>query len=62
MTATDVPAQQDHAEPLIVTELPGPRARAVIEQDERYSSSSLTRVYPLVVARGDGAVIEDVDG
>lgn len=59
MTAIDVTTQQD---PHIVTELPGPRARAVIEQDERYSSPSLTRVYPLVVARGEGAVIEDVDG
>ena len=61
MTATDVPTQVPD-QPRIVTELPGPRARAVIEQDERYSSPSLTRVYPLVVARGDGAVIEDVDG
>ena len=59
MTTIDTPIQQD---PHIVTELPGPRARAVIEQDERYSSPSLTRVYPLVVARGEGAVIEDVDG
>jgi 4-aminobutyrate aminotransferase len=48
--------------PRLITELPGPRARAVIEQDERVSSPSLTRVYPLVVARGEGAMIEDVDG
>jgi 4-aminobutyrate aminotransferase len=59
MTAIDVSTQQD---PRIITELPGPRARVIIEQDERYSSPSLTRVYPLVVARGEGAVIEDVDG
>jgi 4-aminobutyrate aminotransferase len=59
MTAVDTPMQTD---PHIVTELPGPRARVVIEQDERYSSPSLTRVYPLVVSRGQGAVIEDVDG
>ncbi len=48
--------------PHILTELPGPRARDVIERDEAASSPSLTRVYPLVVARGEGAVIEDVDG
>jgi 4-aminobutyrate aminotransferase len=48
--------------PSIVTELPGPAARAVIERDERVSSPSLTRVYPLVVKRGSGIVIEDVDG
>jgi 4-aminobutyrate aminotransferase len=48
--------------PHIATELPGPNARAVIEQDERVCSPSLTRVYPLVVLRGQGVVLEDVDG
>ncbi|MEO6652361.1 MAG: aspartate aminotransferase family protein, partial [Ilumatobacteraceae bacterium] len=48
--------------PHIITELPGPKARVVIEQDEAVSSPSLTRVYPLVVSHGRGAVIEDVDG
>lgn len=50
------------AEPAIVTELPGPRARQVIERDERVTSPSLTRVYPLVVARASGVMVEDVDG
>jgi 4-aminobutyrate aminotransferase len=48
--------------PRITTELPGPIARTVIERDEQYTSPSLTRVYPLVVARGSGTVLEDVDG
>ncbi len=48
--------------PDLVTELPGPKARAVIDQDEAVSSPSLTRVYPLVVDHGRGAVITDVDG
>ncbi len=48
--------------PDIRTALPGPNAQVVIARDERVSSPSLTRVYPLVVARGSGAVIEDVDG
>jgi len=48
--------------PRLSTELPGPIARSVIERDERVTSPSLTRVYPLVVGRGSGAVIEDVDG
>lgn len=56
---TDAPTQNA---PHIITELPGPRARAVIEIDERSTSPSLTRVYPIVVERGDGTVIEDVDG
>jgi 4-aminobutyrate aminotransferase len=59
MTALATPTDQA---PHLVTELPGPRARAVIERDERVSSPSLTRVYPLVVARGEGSIIEDVDG
>ncbi|GIW82496.1 MAG: acetylornithine aminotransferase [Gemmatales bacterium] len=48
--------------PAIKTELPGPRAQELLERDKRYMSPSYTRVYPLVVARGSGAVIEDVDG
>ena len=48
--------------PRITTEVPGPIARTVIERDQRSTSPSLTRVYPLVVARGAGAVLEDVDG
>jgi 4-aminobutyrate aminotransferase len=48
--------------PTIRTELPGPRARVLLERDARYVSPSYTRVYPLVVERGSGAVIEDVDG
>src|SRR5687768_16616848 len=42
--------------------LPGPLARELIAEDERYTSPSYTRVYPLAVARGQGCVIEDVDG
>ena len=49
-------------QPQILTELPGPNARRVIERDERVTSPSLTRVYPLVVRRGAGCIIEDVDG
>src|SRR5437764_3816947 len=48
--------------PHVKTALPGPRAQALLERDEQYMSPSYTRVYPLVCARGSGAVIEDVDG
>src|SRR5437588_11193338 len=48
--------------PLIQTVLPGPKARALLDRDEKYMSPSYTRVHPLVCARGSGAVIEDVDG
>ncbi|HTP88479.1 MAG TPA: acetyl ornithine aminotransferase family protein [Bryobacteraceae bacterium] len=48
--------------PEILTELPGPRARAVVERDHAVLSPSYTRGYPLVAARGEGALVEDVDG
>src|SRR5688572_18482186 len=48
--------------PNIVTSLPGPKAQAVVKADGRYVSPSYTRSYPLVVARGTGATVEDVDG
>jgi 4-aminobutyrate aminotransferase len=48
--------------PHIKTALPGPNARAVIERDATYVSPSYTRSYPLVMARGEGAIVEDVDG
>jgi len=48
--------------PEIRTELPGPRARAAIARDAAAVSPSYTRDYPLVIARGSGAMVEDVDG
>jgi 4-aminobutyrate aminotransferase len=48
--------------PNIKTPLPGPRARALLERDQQFVSPSYTRIYPLVAARGSGAVIEDLDG
>ncbi len=48
--------------PWIQADLPGPLASQLIATDEQYTSPSYTRVYPLAVERGYGAVIEDVDG
>lgn len=48
--------------PDIRTPPPGPKAQALLERDAVYVSPSYTRVYPLVVERGSGAVIQDVDG
>lgn len=48
--------------PDIRTPLPGPKARAIIDRDAKTVSPSYTRPYPLVIARGEGAVVEDVDG
>jgi 4-aminobutyrate aminotransferase len=48
--------------PRLLTALPGPKAKQVVEQDTKYMSPSYTRDYPLVAKRGQGAIIEDVDG
>jgi len=48
--------------PQILTKLPGPQAEVVIERDRKVLSPSYTRSYPLVASRGEGAIIEDVDG
>ncbi|MGZ8564061.1 MAG: aminotransferase class III-fold pyridoxal phosphate-dependent enzyme, partial [Candidatus Limnocylindria bacterium] len=61
--ATTSPAAARHlAAPHIVTELPGPKARALIERDEAVASPSLTRAYALVAESGAGCVVTDVDG
>src|SRR6195256_4473052 len=48
--------------PVIKTPLPGPRAQALIDRDKTVVSPSYTRGYPLVIERGSGATVEDVDG
>ncbi len=48
--------------PRLVTALPGPNAQAIIDRDRKVMSPSYTRSYPLVAARGEGAIVEDPDG
>ena len=48
--------------PEIKTEIPGKKAKHIIAEDKRYASSSYIKEYPLVVERGEGAIVEDVDG
>jgi len=51
------------SEPRIRTDkLPGPKAAKWIARDERVTSPSYTRTYPLVVKRARGVMIEDPDG
>jgi len=55
-------AQMSGNTPDIKTALPGPKARALIDRDGAVVSPSYTRGYPLAIARGYGAMVEDVDG
>jgi len=52
----------DRLLPNLVTPLPGPKAQDIIERDTKIMSPSYTRGYPFVMARGEGAIVEDVDG
>jgi 4-aminobutyrate aminotransferase len=59
MTATAGPAVTG---PRIKTALPGPNAKRVLDNDQKYISPSYTRSYPLVAKSGRGIVVTDVDG
>jgi 4-aminobutyrate aminotransferase len=48
--------------PEIKTALPGPKSQEILDLDAKYISPSYTRSYPLVMKRGYGALIEDMDG
>lgn len=57
MTAT-LPMKAQH----IKTELPGPKAKALIARDAEVVSPSYPRDYPFVMSHGKGAEVWDVDG
>jgi len=48
--------------PIIRVEPPGPRAREILAEDEKYLMQSFVRWYPLVVETARGALVKDVDG
>ena len=48
--------------PRIVVAPPGPKGKAIIDRDAAWTSPSYIKEYPLVIAGGQGAMIEDVDG
>jgi 4-aminobutyrate aminotransferase len=48
--------------PKIVVTPPGPKAKKIVERDERYISPSFGRAYPLVVKKAEGCIVTDVDG
>ncbi|MDO4553186.1 MAG: aspartate aminotransferase family protein [Bacillota bacterium] len=48
--------------PKIITPLPGPKAQAIIERRAKAMPNAIKCGYPCVIARGEGAMFEDVDG
>ena len=49
--------------PEIKTEtLPGPKAQAILNRRHKIVPNAIGCVYPCVISRGQGAMIEDVDG
>jgi 4-aminobutyrate aminotransferase len=48
--------------PRILTALPGPKAKAIVDRDREWTSPSYIKVSPLAIAGGKGAMVEDVDG
>ena len=60
LAQTSVPTSE--YAPRISGPLPGPKARAIVEADDRWISPTYTRSYPLVAKRGRGTRVEDVDG
>ncbi len=48
--------------PKLNTELPGPKAKRIIELSEQHEPNCMSEQVPLVWQRAEGVVIEDVDG
>jgi len=46
----------------VVTELPGPKSRALHERRKAVVSAGLTNGFPIYIERADGAILLDVDG
>ena len=48
--------------PKIKVTPPGPKAKKIVERDAAVVSPSFGRAYPLVIERGEGNIVVDVDG
>jgi 4-aminobutyrate aminotransferase/(S)-3-amino-2-methylpropionate transaminase len=48
--------------PVVKGSLPGPKAKAVFDKRAKYMPAAIKTIYPIVIERGEGAMIEDVDG
>ena len=48
--------------PKIVTPLPGPKAKEILDRRAKAMPNAIKQAYPCVIERGEGAMFEDVDG
>ena len=62
LTRVATPEMHARFGPKFTGAVPGPRAKAIMAEDNVYMSPSYTRGYPLVAKSGKGCRIEDVDG
>uniref|UniRef100_A0A7C6A8P0 Acetyl ornithine aminotransferase family protein n=1 Tax=candidate division WOR-3 bacterium TaxID=2052148 RepID=A0A7C6A8P0_UNCW3 len=46
----------------IINQVPGPKSQEFINQDKKYLSPSYNRLFPIVMEKGEGCWVEDVDG
>lgn len=46
----------------LVTEVPGPKSKAVQFKKDRYVARPLSPLAPFYAARAEGCVVEDLDG
>jgi 4-aminobutyrate aminotransferase len=55
-------AEKNPYAPHLLTSLPGPKARRILERDRKVITPAYTRSYPLVIERGQGSHLYDPDG
>lgn len=48
--------------PKIITPLPGPKAKEIIDRRSKAIPEAIKCIYPCVIKQGEGAMFEDVDG
>ncbi len=46
----------------IVTDIPGPKSRALLARQEASTPRGLSKIHPVFVERAEGAIVEDIDG
>lgn len=51
-----------NAMPNVKTPLPGPKTKAALDKRAEVMPAAIKSIYPISIARGEGAMIEDLDG